>query len=171
MLDIPAPARRHTGGHAEEEKKAKKPRDNEPRLDLQAELQRICGVDLTSIDGIDVMTAFTIVSEIGTDVSRFQDENHFTSWLGLTPSKDISGGKIVGRGKKKVKNRVAVVLRTAATTLLRSDSSPGSPISSSAPPVANLQGRGQSHGPLSCSIDLPPADQRRSVGRSRRGAV
>jgi transposase len=47
--------------------------------------------------------------------------NHFASWLGLTPAKDITGGKIIGRGKRKVKNRVAVALRTAATTLLRSD--------------------------------------------------
>ena len=41
--------------------------------------------------------------------------------MGLAPSKDIRSGKIVGRGKKKVKNRVAVVLRTAATTLRESD--------------------------------------------------
>jgi hypothetical protein len=40
---------------------------------------------------------------------------------GLAPSKDISGGKAVGPGKKKVKHRVAVVLRTAATSLLQSD--------------------------------------------------
>jgi transposase len=84
---------------------------------LEAELKRICGVDLTSIDGINVMTALTIISEIGTDMSRFKDEQHFASWLGLTPSKDVSGGKTVGRGKRKVKNRVAVALRTSATTL------------------------------------------------------
>jgi transposase len=107
--------------HGEEEKKAKKSRGNEPQLDLQAELERVCGVDLTSIDGINVMTAFTVVSEVGTDMSRFQNEDHFTSWMGLAPSKDISSGKTVGRGKKKVKNRVAVALRTAATTLLESD--------------------------------------------------
>jgi transposase len=77
-------------------------------------------VDLTSIDGINVMTAQTIVSEIGTDMSGFKDENHFASWLGLTPSKDISAGKTVRRGEKKVKNRVAVALRTGATTLLES---------------------------------------------------
>jgi transposase len=40
----------------------------------------------------------------------------------LTPAKDITGGKTIGRGKRKVKNRVAVALRTAATTLLKSDS-------------------------------------------------
>src|SRR5450432_1033273 len=65
-----------------------------------------------SIDGINGMTAFTVISEVGTDLSRFQDEKHFTSWMGLAPSRDISGGKVVGSGKKKVKNRVAVVLRT-----------------------------------------------------------
>jgi transposase len=103
-------------------KAKRKPRGNEPHLDLQAELERICGVDLTSIDGIDVMTAVTIVSEIGTDMSKFKDEDHFASLLGLTPGKDISGGKTVGRGKRKVKNRLAGALRMAATTLLHSDS-------------------------------------------------
>ena len=67
------------------------------------------------------MTAFTVISEVGTDMSRFQGEDHFTSWMGLAPSKDISSGKTVGRGKKKVENRVAVMLRTAATSLLGSD--------------------------------------------------
>jgi transposase len=84
------------------------------------ELKRIFGVDLTSIDGINVMTAQTILSEIGTDLSAFPSENHFASWLGLTPIKDISGGKVIGRGQRKVQNRAAVGLRNAATTLLRS---------------------------------------------------
>src|SRR3954451_6521249 len=90
-------------------------------LENPAPLKRICGVDLTSIDGVNVMTAFTVISEVGTDMSRFENEDHFTSWMGLAPSKDISSGKVVGRSNKKVKNRVAVVLRTAATSLLESD--------------------------------------------------
>ncbi|HEY1255109.1 MAG TPA: IS110 family transposase [Terracidiphilus sp.] len=103
-------------------KKTKKPRGNEPTLDLKTELKRICGVDLTSIDGIDVITAQTIVSEIGADTSGFSTEHHFASWLGLTPSKDISGGKVIGPGRRKVQNRVAMALRIAATTLLKSGS-------------------------------------------------
>ena len=87
----------------------------------RAELKRICGVDLTSIDGVNVMTAFTVISEVGTDMSRFLDEDHFASWMGLAPSKDVSSGKVVGPGKRKVNNRVAVVLRAAATSLLESD--------------------------------------------------
>lgn len=118
---IPTPSEGAPATQAQKRKKARKPRDNEPQTDLKAELKRIAGVDLTSIDGINVMTAFTVLSEVGTDMSRFQDEKHFTSWMGLVPSRDISGGKIVGSGKKKVKNRVAVVLRTAATSLLNSD--------------------------------------------------
>jgi transposase len=121
ILDIPARSEGAPESVLQKRKKARKPRDNEPRMDMKAELRRICGVDLTSIDGINVMTAFTVISEIGTDMSRFQDEGHFTSWMGLAPSKDISSGKVVGRGKKKVKNRVAVILRTAATSLLESD--------------------------------------------------
>ena len=111
----PAPA-------AKKVRKAKKPRGNAPALDLKSELKRICGVDLTSIDGIDVMTAQTVISEIGTDMSRFPTENDFASWLGLTPSEPLSGGKIVGRGRRKVQNRAASALRMAASTLLNSKS-------------------------------------------------
>jgi transposase len=103
-------------------KRPSKKRKNVPRFDLQAELQRVCGVDLTSIDGIDIMTAQTIVAELGTDFSRWKNEAHFASWLGLSPSRDISGGKVLKQGTNKVKNRVATALRTAANTLLHSNS-------------------------------------------------
>jgi transposase len=121
ILDIPVRSEGAPESVVQKRKKARRPRDNEPRMDMRVELRRICGVDLTSIDGVNVMTAFTVISEVGTDMSRFEDEDHFASWMGLAPSKDISSGKIVGRGKKKVKNRVAVALRTAATSLLESD--------------------------------------------------
>ncbi len=100
-----------------------KKRGNEPQVtDLKVELQRICGVDLTSIDGVGVCGALTIVAEVGTDLSAFADENHFASWLGLTGTQNSSGGKPVRGPKRKVKNRVADVLRMGATTLLNSQS-------------------------------------------------
>jgi transposase len=120
-LENPAQLQAAPESVVQKRKKTRKPRDNEPRMDLKEELKRICGVDLTSIDGINIMTAFTVISEVGTDMSGFEDEDHFASWMGLVPSKDISSGKVVGRGRKKVKNRVAIVLRTAATSLLESD--------------------------------------------------
>ena len=66
-----------------------------PQFDLQSELKRVCGVDLTTLDGIDIMTAETIVAELGTDYSGWKTEGHFASWLGLSPSRDISAGKLV----------------------------------------------------------------------------
>ncbi|MCE7906359.1 MAG: hypothetical protein DYG87_11275 [Anaerolineae bacterium CFX3] len=38
--------------------------------------------------------AQTIVMEVGTDMSKFPNDKHFSSWLGLAPKNDISGGKI-----------------------------------------------------------------------------
>jgi transposase len=103
-------------------KRSRRNNKNLPRFDLKAELKRVCGVDLTGIDGIDVLTAQTVVAELGTDFSRWKDETHFTSWLGLSPSRDISGGKVLKQGTVKVKNRVATVLRGSANSLLHSDS-------------------------------------------------
>ncbi len=55
------------------------------------------GTDLTRIDGIDVMTATTVLSEVGTDMSKWADEAHFVSWLRLCPDNRISGDKIIGK--------------------------------------------------------------------------
>src|ERR1700680_973793 len=45
------------------ERLRKKKKGNAPRFDLRTELFRTTGTDLTQIDGIDVMTATTILSE------------------------------------------------------------------------------------------------------------
>ena len=93
---------------------------NAPRFQLSSELERITGVDLTRIDGIDVMVAQTIISEAGLDMSRWKTEAHFASWLGLCPDNRISGDKVLSRGTRRVVNRAATSLRMAAVTLLRS---------------------------------------------------
>jgi transposase len=100
--------------------KKSKPNKHHPQFHLADELQRISGVDLTRIDGIDVMVAQTLVSEIGLDMGRWKTEAHFASWLGLCPDNRISGDKVLGRGTRHVVNRAATALRMAATTLLKS---------------------------------------------------
>jgi hypothetical protein len=59
---------------------------------------------------------------LGTDFSRWKDEAHLTSWLGLAPCRDISGGKVLKQATLRVKNRVATALRGAANALLHSNS-------------------------------------------------
>ncbi len=78
--------------------------------------------DLTRIDGIDVGVAQTVISEVGLDMSRWEDEDHFASWLGLCPDNRITGGKVLRRGTRHVINRAATALRLGASTLLRSQS-------------------------------------------------
>jgi transposase len=79
------------------------------------------GTDLTQIDGIDVMTATTILSEAGSDMSKWQTENHFVSWLRLCPDNRVSGDKIIGKGRLPTKNRITVALKMAASTLRKSN--------------------------------------------------
>jgi transposase len=103
-------------------KRKKKKAKNAPDFDLGAELHRVAGVDLTGIDGIDVMVAQTLLSEVGLDMSRWKTEAHFASWLGLCPDNRISGDKVLGKGTRRVVNRAANALRQAASTLIRSRS-------------------------------------------------
>jgi transposase len=82
-------------------------------------LYRITGIDWAQVNGIDVLTAQTVIAESGADLSAFPSEKNFTSWLGLCPTNQQSGGKILKRRSRKVVNRAATALRNAATTLLR----------------------------------------------------
>jgi transposase len=96
-----------------------------PPATLAEALQRMSGVDLARIPGIDTDTALKIIAEIGIDMSRWSSEKQFASWLGLCPGSKISGGKVLSSASKKVANRVAVALRMAAYALIRSKSALG----------------------------------------------
>ena len=92
----------------------------------KANLQRIVGFDMTVIPGIGYDTAAVIVSEIGSDFSRFPTEKHFASYIGLAPSLGKSAGKNV-RQKRRGKNtsKAGCALRMAASTLYRSQTEMG----------------------------------------------
>ena len=105
-------------------KKRGRPR-NAPPFDLRTRLFQMCGVDLTRIDGIDVTTALAVVSETGTDMSRFPSAGHFASWMGLCPGTKITGGKVLSGRTTRCANRAAQALRLAAAALRTSRSALG----------------------------------------------
>src|SRR5215472_818355 len=102
--------------------KGKNKSRNAPEFDLRTELYRITGIDWSQINGMDVLTAQTVMVEAGVDLSAFPSEKQFTSWLGLCPTNEQSGSKILNRRTRKVVNRATVAFRNAAVTLLRSQS-------------------------------------------------
>jgi hypothetical protein len=114
--------RSHGAALPEENRKGrrKKKRANKPQFDLREGLFRMTGTDLTRIDGIDVMTATTVISEAGYDMSKWQTENHFVSWLRLCPDNRISGDKVIGKGRLPTNNPVRIALKMAASTLRES---------------------------------------------------
>ena len=102
-------------------KRRKRSRGNAPQQDLTTPLQRICGVDLTRVVGLNVLSVLMIISEIGVDMSRWPNAKAFCAWLGLCPGNKISGGKVLSSRTARVVNRVAILLRTLAPTLGRTD--------------------------------------------------
>src|SRR5437588_6984593 len=114
---------RSQGAPLPEEKRKcrlKNKRGNKPQFDLRKGLFRMTGTDLTRIDGIDVMTATTVISEAGYDMSKWKTENHFVSWLRLCPDNRISGGKVIGKGRLPTNNPISIDWKMAASTLRQS---------------------------------------------------
>jgi len=114
------PAPRHP--NAAKERAIKARGDQQGRTTLW----RFAGVDLTRIDGISTGAAQIILTEVGPDVSAFPSEKHFVSWLRLCPRTPISGGKPLKKRRNSLgANRIAGVLRMAATSLQRSKTALG----------------------------------------------
>ncbi len=108
----------------QEEPKAPLPRprsrrksSNAPRFEIRALLHRLTGADLTQINSLGSYSALRLVSEIGTDMSRWPTDKHFTSWLTLAPRNKISGGRILSSKTQPSANRAAVTLRMCAMSV------------------------------------------------------
>jgi transposase len=94
--------------------------------EVRTAMWRMSGADLLRIDGISATAAQLILTEVGTKVSAFPTEKHFVSWLRLCPRVAISGGKPLNKRRNGLgANRVANVLRMAATTIQRSKTALG----------------------------------------------
>ncbi len=48
---------------------------------------------LQTIPGVGKDSAINIISEVGVDMSRFPNEKHLSSWAGMSPGNNESGGK------------------------------------------------------------------------------
>jgi transposase len=88
-------------------------------------LYHLLGVDLVAIDGLNEVTVSKIITEIGTDMSRWKNDKHLCSWLCLAPHKDISGGKVLRSHIAPARNRAGQAFRLAAQSVGRTDTALG----------------------------------------------
>jgi transposase len=89
---------------------------------MRQALYGLCGADLTRIDGVSVETAQTVLSEVGPDLTRFETEKQFVSYLRFAPGTAFSGGKPVRKNRRKLLgcSRVREALRMAALAVRNS---------------------------------------------------
>ena len=53
--------------------------------------------NLQTVPGVSLRSATSVIAELGTDMSTFEDAAHLVSWSGLKPRNDESAGKIKSR--------------------------------------------------------------------------
>ena len=100
-------------------------RKTRPPFDARQTLANRAGVDLTRINGLGLAAVMSLVSEIGPDLTRFANIEHFCSRLGLCPGTKNSGDKVLSAKTRRSAHRVRQALKMAAMRLSCSGSAPG----------------------------------------------
>ncbi len=105
-------AKRNDGVIETDQKPKKKPiqkkKDkNHPHFNVRGYLERIHGVDVLNIYGLS---------------EKWENDNHFVSWLNLCPNNKISGGKLISSTLlKKKSNPASQAFRQAANAVQKSN--------------------------------------------------
>jgi hypothetical protein len=96
-------------------------RHNKPDIDnLGMSLIKIFGgKDPTVLSGITDYTWMQLLSETGTELTRWPTEKHFTSWLGLSPGQH-SSGKTKKNKRKAGRPKAGQIFRQIAQSLITS---------------------------------------------------
>ena len=115
------PDRKKNRNYAKKRNKRAKTQPGTRTFDLRSEVYKLFGVDVTQIPGLEFL-ALQLFSELGRDMTRWATAACFVSWLALCPDNDISGGRVLWRGKRKVHNRAGQLFRMAAQSLERQTS-------------------------------------------------
>jgi transposase len=73
---------------------------------------------LDAIPGVDSLTSWTLIAELGPDASAFPDDKHAASWVGICPGNHESGGKRqsgrTGHGNRYLRRVLCQAARAAA---------------------------------------------------------
>lgn len=110
-----------TNENSDNIKRHKRPSKNSFNFDGTMYLKQILGIDVTKIYGISELSATEIISEIGSDMTKWPTDKHFVSWLNLAPNNRISGDKKLKPKKTNKRNNAGQAFMLAASTLKNSE--------------------------------------------------
>ena len=95
---------------------------NHPGFNVRGYLEKIHGVDVLNIYGLSETCGLELLAETGTDLSKWENDNHFVSWLNLCPNNKITGGKLISSTLlKKKSNPASQAFRQAANGVQKSN--------------------------------------------------
>jgi transposase len=113
-------ASKNDGIIPEVSKAKKKSGKHKIAFNLIGYLKEMLDVDVTQVFGISELSALAIMAETGSDMTKWKNEHHFTSWLGLAPNTKKSGGKVISSRIPKKKHYAGQAFRIAASSLYNS---------------------------------------------------
>jgi len=86
---------------------------------LREILAQMCGGrDLTKLPALSSYGVLQLIGEVGTDLSAWPTEKHFTAWTGLAPGSHASGKR--RKGVRRGRNRTGRLFCLMAQSLIRS---------------------------------------------------
>lgn len=116
------PEAKENDGHKCLGKKRSRKNGIKTTINLEERLIEMTGVNLMSITGLGSNTILQVISEVGTDMSKFPSAKHFAAYLGFVPRNKITGGVIISSSTDRTKSRAAQAFKKIIPSISRSDS-------------------------------------------------
>ena len=116
------PDENKTADHKNRKKKRSPKNGIKTTINLEERLVEMTGVNLMSITGLGANTILQVISEVGTDMSKFPSAKHFAAYLGFVPRNKITGGVIISSSTDRTKSRAAQAFRKIIPSISRTDS-------------------------------------------------
>jgi hypothetical protein len=106
---------------------------------LEDVMYNVLGTDLSALPGIRSNAILQIISEVGTDMSKFPTAHHFASYLGFVPHNKITGGHVISSKTDRIKSAAAQNFRKLIPSISQTKTALGAFYRRLAPRIGKAQ--------------------------------
>ena len=119
--------------------KSKGKNDIRTNENLEDIMFHIIGADLSTLPGVRANAILQIISEVGTDMSKFPNAHHFASYLGFVPRNKITGGHVLSSRTDRIKSSAAQAFRKLVPSISQTKTALGAFYRRLAPRIGKAQ--------------------------------